>query len=62
MIVELRQIRSREAVVKTGKQLASVGKQLASSGKTGRQHFFVQFAKQLILSSVVAIVSAIASD
>ena len=28
----------------------------------GRQHFFVQSAKPLILSSVVAIVSAIASD
>ena len=28
----------------------------------GRQYFFVQFAKPLILSSVVAIVSAIASD
>ena len=35
---------------------------LCGFGYTGRQYFFVQFAKPLILSSVVAIVSAIASD
>lgn len=35
---------------------------LACFVSTGRQYFFVQFAKPLILSSVVAIVSAIASD